>query len=100
MAMDQHGAVDGAIEAGGTKVFCAVGRGDGTLLEECRVPTREPASTLEDACEFLRRGFERHGAPAAIGIASFGPVSLERSSPLYGHITRTSQDGWSFTDSA
>src|SRR5690606_5550480 len=30
----------------------------------------------------------------AIGIGSFGPIGLDRSSPSYGHVTTTSKPGW------
>ena len=36
----------------------------------------------------------RHGPIHALGIASFGPVDLARSSPTYGFITSTPKPGW------
>jgi fructokinase len=39
----------------------------------------------------------RYGAIAGLGLASFGPLNLNRSSPAYGHITATTKPGWSNT---
>lgn len=35
----------GALEAGGTKMVCAVGHGDGTVLESVELPTTTPDET-------------------------------------------------------
>jgi fructokinase len=81
----------GAIEAGGTKFVCAVGTPQGELIRETRIPTSSPAETLEQVVAFFRS----HGeALAAVGIASFGPVELNPSSPAYGFITSTPKVGW------
>ena len=37
----------GALEAGGTKMVCAVGYGDGTVLEQVSMPTTTPEETME-----------------------------------------------------
>jgi fructokinase len=54
-----------------------------------------PAETIARALEFLK---ERN--LAAVGIGSFGPVDLNRSSPRYGHITSTPKTGWQDVDLA
>ncbi len=46
--------------------------------------------------EYLRR--EAGGPLAAVGIGSFGPIDLDRSSPTYGHITSTPKPGWANFD--
>jgi fructokinase len=84
----------GAIEAGGTKWVCAVGRGPDELDDVCVVPTTTPVATIAAVTEFLAR----HRPLAAIGIGSFGPVDLQRSSPTWGFITSTPKPGWSNAD--
>jgi fructokinase len=93
-------AIYGALEAGGTKFVCAIGTAQGVLLEEARLPTRDPDSTLRATCEFFRAAGARHGAPRALGVASFGPVHLDPAHPFYGHIARTPKPGWSHADMA
>jgi fructokinase len=88
--------VYGGIEAGGTKWVCAVGTGPDDLRASAEVPTTTPAETIARVAEF----FEREGPVDALGIGSFGPVDLDRSSPTWGHITTTPKAGWANTDVA
>jgi fructokinase len=88
----------GGIEAGGTKFVCAVGTGPGDLAV-ARFPTRPPAETLPDVVQFFRDKAGKEGLQA-IGIGSFGPVDLDRTSTTYGHITSTPKIGWSQYDLA
>lgn len=85
----------GAIEAGGTKFMCAVGTQDGRILDQTRIQTRDPETTLEEVCSYLSAAGHRVGRLQAVGIASFGPLDLEPSSPTFGYITRTPKVGWS-----
>ena len=89
----------GGIEAGGTKFVCAVGSGPDDLLAETRIETTTPEETIGRAVEFLRRAAPGRSL-AAVGIASFGPVDLDRGSPTWGHITSTPKPGWAGTDLA
>lgn len=83
----------GAIEAGGTKFICGVGNEQGEILERISFPTEAPETTLEQAVAFFRdKGVE------AIGIGSFGPIDLDRSSPAYGRVTTTPKPGWAGFD--
>lgn len=86
----------GGIEAGGTKFVLAVGDSPTEIIAQHEIPTRDPATTLAQASEWL----EHQGAIGALGIASFGPVELDRSSPLWGHITNTPKPGWANCDLA
>jgi len=90
----------GAIEAGGTKFVCAVGSGPGEqLIEREQFPTSpDPSIVLEQAAQWLRDKQAQYGPLAAIGIASFGPVDLDKASPTYGYITSTPKAGWANTD--
>ena len=75
----------GAIEAGGTKFVCAIGKASGEIVDETRIETRGPKETLDDVIAFFR-GEKKY---AAFGIGSFGPIDLRR-----GWITSTPKKGW------
>lgn len=77
----------GAVEAGGTKFTCGVGRGPDDL-RTVQIPTTTPRETIAAAVGFLRGE-----SPAAIGIGSFGPVRD-------GRITNTPKQGWRNVDIA
>jgi fructokinase len=84
----------GCIEAGGTKFVVGIVSGSGDIGETLRVDTTSPEETLVKAFDWLRA----QGSLDAIGIASFGPVELDRASPHWGFITRTTKHGWDMTD--
>jgi len=86
--------VYGAVEAGGTKFVCALGDASGRILAQTLFPTTDPAATLSATRDFLRAASSSFGPIAAIGIASFGPVTLDRASARYGFIGRTPKAGW------
>jgi fructokinase len=88
----------GAIEAGGTKFICGTGTGPEDL-KTFHVPTTSPRHTIEAAVRILREAAGSNRL-AAVGIGSFGPVELDRGSPLYGHIVSTPKQGWSKVDLA
>jgi len=79
----------GAIEAGGTKFVCGIGNEHGLIEDSVRFPTETPETTIPKLIEyFADKGVE------AIGIGTFGPINLDRSSPQYGYITTTPKPGW------
>ena len=80
----------GGMEGGGTKFYCVVGGGKGSILEEVRFPTTTPEETLSKAVAFFKK-FDL----AAIGLAPFGPLDLNPASASYGSITGTPKPGWS-----
>ena len=83
----------GGIEAGGTKMVCAVGDEKGELFERVTIPTRLPEETFEEMIRYFSdKQIE------ALGIGCFGPVDLNRSSATYGFITSTPKPGWENTD--
>ncbi len=82
----------GALEAGGTKMVCAVGTEDGKILDSKTIPTLSPELTIPE----LIRYFEETGIEA-LGIGSFGPVDLNPKSPSYGSITTTPKLAWQHT---
>ncbi len=100
--MSHPPAVFGAVEAGGTKFVVALGNERGEILEQERFPTADPTSTLAATCAWLHRRSQTPGKAAltGIGVASFGPVELDKTSARYGFIGRTPKAGWSGTDIA
>lgn len=86
----------GGIEAGGTKWVCAVGTGPDDIVDTVVFPTGEPEETIARATSF----FTANGSLAAVGIGSFGPVDLRRTSPTWGRITTTPKAGWHNIDVA
>jgi len=87
-----------ALEAGGTKMVCGIGSAEQGSRETARIPTTDPDTTIGAIVDFLRAAEARHRHVQAIGIASFGPIDLDRSSPTYGMITTTPKPGWQGTD--
>lgn len=90
----------GGIEAGGTKIVCAVGTGPDDIRAEARFPTTTPDETIERAVAFFTEQERRYGRPAAIGIASFGPLDPNPASPTFGYITSTPKPHWANVDLA
>jgi fructokinase len=90
----------GAVEAGGTKFIVVVGNDRGEILAQERFPTADPTSTLAAAQRFLRQQSQALGTLAAIGVAAFGPVELDKASGRYGFMGNTPKPGWSGTDVA
>ena len=89
----------GGIEAGGTKFICIVASGPDNIVAETRFPTTTPEKTLKQEVDFFQEQSKKLNEPiSAIGIACFGPVDLDPSSPTYGFITSTPKPSWSNTD--
>ena len=83
----------GAVETGGTKIVCAVIEEDGTIVERMQIPTGMPEETMKAVKEWFC-GKEI----AAFGVSTFGPVSLKKDSPMYGHILETTKESWKYYD--
>ncbi|MBO4374890.1 MAG: ROK family protein [Lachnospiraceae bacterium] len=79
----------GALEAGGTKMVCAVGDENGRIAERESIPTADPEETLRRIISFFA-----DKDICALGVASFGPIDLDKSSPTYGYITSTPKLAW------
>ncbi len=90
----QHGALIGAIEAGGTKFICALAKPDGTIVARARIDTRTPAECFPDVAAFFREAAATHGPVTGFGVASFGPIDIDPASPAYGTFTTTPKPGW------
>ena len=79
----------GALEAGGTKMVCAIGDENGNVFERASFPTRMPEETMPDII-----GYFQDKKIEALGISSFGPLNLDETSPDFGNITTTPKPGW------
>jgi len=84
----------GGIEAGGTKFICAVGTAPDEIISKVQIPTTSSQETLEKVIDFFREQTNLR----AIGVASFGPLDLNKQSPTYGYITTTPKEGWGNTN--
>ena len=83
----------GALEAGGTKMVCATGYADGTVLEREQIVTTTPQETVEAVnAWFADKGI------AALGIGAFGPTAVNPASPQYGKILETPKTAWRYFD--
>ena len=85
----------GALEAGGTKMVCAVGDETGMIFERTRIPTTMPEETLNALVEWFQdKEIE------ALGIGCFGPVGSWRRQleNLLDGITTTPKPGWAWCD--
>jgi fructokinase len=79
-----------AVEAGGTKYRAAVVSPELDIVAETRIPTTTPDETLGAVEDF----FAGHDGIAALGIASFGPLVVDRASDAYGSIAATPKPSW------
>lgn len=83
----------GALEAGGTKMVCAIGKKDGTILEQVSIPTTTPEETIPKLIEYFKdKEIE------ALGVAAFGPVDVKPESETYGYILDTPKLAWRHKD--
>lgn len=79
----------GALETGGTKMVCAIGYADGTIIDRESIPTTTPSETIPKIIEY----FKDKGI-CALGIGAFGPVDVNPESDSYGTILDTPKPGW------
>ena len=79
----------GALEAGGTKMVCAVGNENGEILKREVFPTTTPEETMPQMISFFQRE-----EVEALGIGCFGPIDPKKGSKTYGYITSTPKLAW------
>lgn len=84
----------GAIEAGGTKFVLALARPSGEIVARTRIPTQTPAECFPAMVDFFQQASAAHGPIDAFGVASFGPIDIDPTSPAYGTFTTTPKPGW------
>lgn len=79
----------GALEAGGTKMVCAIGHENGKIIKRTVIPTETVDTTMPKLINFfLNEGIE------ALGIGCFGPIDPDINSKTYGYITSTPKLPW------
>jgi fructokinase len=83
------------VELGGTKCVCVLATESGTILKEERVPTEHPDITLPALKAILRVWFATEPSIAAMGVAAFGPIDVDTTSPDWGRVGQTSKPHWS-----
>ncbi len=85
------------VELGGTKCIAVVAEGLQIVARQ-QWPTGEDApATLAAVGDWLERANAEHGFDA-LGIASFGPLCLDRNSARFGRILETPKTGWTGAD--
>jgi fructokinase len=84
-------AMVAGVELGGTKSIAVIGRGR-EIVDRFRVPTTTPAETLGTLSAKLAV-WRREYRPAAIGIASFGPIAVAE-----GRMLPTPKPHWAGAD--
>lgn len=83
----------GGIEAGGTKMVCAIADENGKLIDRATIPTTQSKETMEAMISYFK-----NKKISALGIGCFGPLDLNPASATYGYITQTPKTGWKNTD--
>lgn len=79
----------GALEAGGTKMVCAVGDANGKIFNKVKFPTKTPKETMPQIIDYFKKK-----EVDALGIGCFGPIDVNLKSPTYGYITNTPKLAW------
>lgn len=79
----------GMLEAGGTKMVCALGNEKGEIIEKISIPTTVPEETIPKIINYFKANEIR-----ALGIGCFGPIDIDYTSETYGYITSTPKLAW------
>ena len=79
----------GGLEAGGTKMVCALGYADGTIIDQISFPTATPDESIPKIIDYFRGK-----NISALGIGSFGPVDVDTDSKTYGTILDSPKLPW------
>lgn len=79
----------GALEAGGTKMVCAVGDENLKIIDKTVISTTNPEETISQICSYFR-----NKNIAALGVGAFGPVNLDPKSDRYGCILDSTKLAW------
>jgi fructokinase len=85
----------GCIEAGGTKFVCGLMKRPDEECAVATIATTSPDETIHNVCGFFENAQREFGNIAAFGIASFGPLQLDRTDSKWGALLDTPKPGWS-----
>ncbi len=88
--MSETAPLVAGIELGGTKCICILARGPDAIEDRVQLPTTRPEETLAG----IEAVLDRWSGFVGLGIASFGPVSIDRNAADFGYITSTPKPGW------
>ena len=91
----QSSPIYAGVELGGTKCVCVLATASGEIIAEERIPTEHPAKTLPAIKQVLRNWHASDRPFTALGIAAFGPLDVDPSSPDWGKVGRTTKPDWS-----
>ena len=64
----------GALEAGGTKMVCAIGNENGEIYEQISIPTTTPEETIPKMIDYFRDKDLVYGVIAAAELAGTHPA--------------------------
>lgn len=86
------------VELGGSKCVCILGSSPDDIRAQVRIPTTDGPTTLARIAAVLDAWQQGPERPAAIGVASFGPLDLRPGSATFGRIVSTVKPGWDGAD--
>ena len=92
-----RGHLYAGIELGGTKIACRVVEDAAGVLAEERFGTSGPMEAIGRLAACLERAIGARPL-RALGVASFGPIVVDETSPHYGRLLTTPKAGWSGFD--
>ncbi len=79
----------GALEAGGTKMVCAIGDENKNIIDRISIPTDTPDQSVPVMIDY----FKKHNI-SALGIGTFGPANVNQNSASYGVILKSPKKAW------
>lgn len=83
----------GALEMGDTRIVCATGYEDGTIVSRCEIPATTPEKTVPQISQwFVNKGI------SAAGICTYGPCVVSPASSDFGTIIEAPDASWSGFD--
>lgn len=79
----------GALEAGGTKMVCAIGDENRNIIDRAVFPTDTPDVSVPKMIEYFKK-FNI----TSLGIGTFGPVNVNKNSEDFGCILKSPKKAW------